>query len=53
MSGAVKETERQSEILAWDPDFTKLTPAEQRELEEARKDMKENGTVSHSDINWD
>lgn len=40
-------------VLAWDPDFTKLTPAEQRELEEARKDMKENGTVSHSEIKWD
>ena len=40
-------------VLAWDPDFTKLTPAEQRELEEAKRDMEENGTVSHSEINWD
>ena len=23
-------------VLAWDPDFTKLTPEERRELEEAR-----------------
>lgn len=40
-------------VLAWDPDFTKLTPAEQRELEEARRDIEENGTVSHIDINWE
>ena len=40
-------------VLAWDPDFTKVTPFERRELEEAEKDIQENGTVSHDAINWD
>jgi hypothetical protein len=40
-------------VLAWDPDFTKLTSAEKKELEEAEKDIVENGTISHDDINWD
>ncbi len=37
-------------VLAWDPDFTKLTITEQKELEEARLDE---GTISHNEINWD
>ena len=37
-------------VLAWDPDFTKLTPEERRELEEARADEE---TVGHDEINWD
>ncbi len=37
-------------VLAWDPDFTKLTPFERSELEKALED---NETVSHNDINWD
>ncbi len=37
-------------VLAWDPDFTKLTPEEKRELEEAMADTE---TVSHDAINWD
>ncbi len=37
-------------VLAWDPDFTKLTITEQKELEEARLDEE---TVSHDKINWD
>ena len=40
-------------VLAWDPDFTKVTPAEQKALEEAAADMKEEGTISHDAINWD
>lgn len=28
-------------------------PGEIEAIEEGRKDRKENGTVSHSDINWD
>lgn len=39
-------------VLAWDPDYTKVTPAERRALEEAEKDIIENGTVSHDAINW-
>ena len=37
-------------VLAWDPDFTRLTTRERRELEEARA---EEETVSHDAINWD
>ncbi|MCM1387627.1 MAG: hypothetical protein NC231_09875 [Bacillus sp. (in: Bacteria)] len=40
-------------VLAWDPDYTKVTPAERKALEEAEKDIVENGTVSHDAINWD
>lgn len=36
-------------ILAWDPDFTKVTPKERKELEEAEK----SGYVADSDIDWD
>ena len=35
-------------VLAWDPDFTKVTPAERKLLEEA-----ENGEyVDEDDIDW-
>lgn len=40
-------------VLAWDPDYTKVTPAERKALEEAEKDIAENGTISHDAINWD
>ncbi|MCM1539218.1 MAG: hypothetical protein NC254_12580 [bacterium] len=40
-------------VLAWDPDYTKVTSAEKRALEEAEKDIIENGTVSHDAINWE
>lgn len=39
-------------VLAWDPDFTKLTPAEQAELEQAEAEMKTGEYVSDSAINW-
>lgn len=40
-------------VLAWDPDYTKLTPSERQALTEAEKDIAENGTISHDSINWD
>ncbi len=40
-------------VLAWDPDYTKVTPAERKALEDAEKDIAENGTISHDAINWD
>lgn len=40
-------------VLAWDPDFTKVTPAEKSELEEAAKEIERGETVSHDAINWD
>lgn len=36
-------------VLAWDPDYTKLTPSERKELEDA-----ENGEyINAKDIDWD
>ena len=35
-------------ILAWDPDFTKLTPEEAAELKKAE----ESGFISEQDIDW-
>ena len=35
-------------ILAWDPDFTKLTPEEAAKL----KDAEESGFVAEQDIDW-
>lgn len=40
-------------VLAWDPDFTKLTPAEKAELEQAQKEIENGDTISHEAINWD
>ena len=37
-------------VLAWDPDFTKVTPKEAKELEEAEADPE---VFSDEDINWD
>lgn len=36
-------------VLAWDPDYTKLTSKEAAELEEARN----SGYVDYNEINWD
>lgn len=40
-------------VLAWDSDFTKLTPTERAELEEARKEIESGEVVSHEAIDWD
>ena len=37
-------------VLAWDPDYTKTTPEEARELEEAEHDIKAGDTISHDSI---
>ena len=37
-------------VLAWDPDYTKLTPSERESLEEALADTE---TMTHDEINWD
>jgi len=39
-------------ILAWDPDFTKLTPTERICLDEARADYAQGNFVSHDEIDW-
>lgn len=36
-------------VLAWNPDFTKLTTSEKKELEEAEADKE---TVLHGAIDW-
>ena len=40
-------------VLAWDPDFTKLTPAERANLEESERDLGEGCTMRMEDIDWD
>ena len=40
-------------VLAWDPDFTKLTPAEKAELDKATAEMEAGDYVADSAINWD
>lgn len=37
-------------VLAWDPDFTTLTPAERASLEEALADSER---IPHDTVNWD
>lgn len=39
-------------VLAWDPDYTKVTPAEKKALEDAEEDIAEDETISHDAINW-
>ena len=36
-------------VLAWDPDFTKMTPEEKKKMENAEK----SGFVDEEDIDWD
>lgn len=40
-------------VLAWDPDFTRLTVKEKEELEDADVEIRNGETVSHDAINWD
>lgn len=36
-------------VLAWDPDFTKVTPEERKRIDEAEK----SGYLSDDEIDWD
>ena len=36
-------------LLAWDPDFTKVTPDERIKIDEAEK----SGFISEDEIDWD
>lgn len=40
-------------VLAWDPDYTKATPAEDAAMEEAVREMEAGDYVPDSAINWD
>ena len=39
-------------VLAWDPDFTKLTPTEKNRLEIAEAEMANGEYVTHNQIDW-
>ena len=39
-------------VLAWDPDFTKVTPMECLDLESARTDFENGHAVRMEDIDW-
>ena len=39
-------------VLAWDPDFTKVTPSEAAALEQARVEYERGDVVRMEDINW-
>lgn len=36
----------------WDPDYTRVTPAERAALEEAEKEIAKGQTVPHDAIDW-
>jgi len=40
-------------VLAWDPDFTKVTPDEAAAHAEAMEDYKRGEYVKHEEIKWD
>ena len=40
-------------VLAWDPDYTKATPAEHTAMEQAVKELDAGKYVTDSAINWD
>ncbi len=40
-------------VLAWDSDFTKVTPLERAELDQAIKEIESGETIPHEAINWD
>ena len=40
-------------VLAWDPDFTKVTPQEAQALAEAEERFKNDEYVTMNEINWD
>ena len=40
-------------VLAWDPDFTKATPCEHAEMEQAVKELDAGEYVTDDQINWD
>jgi len=40
-------------VLAWDPDFTKLTAAEAEQLQQSEFDIANGNAVNFNDIDWD
>ena len=39
-------------VLAWDPDYTKLTPAEKAEIDKASAEIDAGDYIPESTINW-
>lgn len=39
-------------VIAWDPDFKKLTTEEALQLEQAKKQIDTGETIGHDDIDW-
>lgn len=40
-------------VLAWDPDFTKVTPGEHEAMERAIQELDAGEYVTEDQINWD
>lgn len=40
-------------VLAWDPDFTKVTPAEKAEIDRATVEMETGEYLTDQAVNWD
>lgn len=40
-------------VLAWDPDYTKLTPGEAEEVARAKAEMDAGDYVTDDEIDWD
>ena len=40
-------------VLAWDPDFTKVTPEERKRLDIADEEFIRGETISHNSIDWE
>jgi hypothetical protein len=39
-------------VLAWDPDFSKMTPSELERLQQVKAELEESGTINHQFIEW-
>ena len=40
-------------VLAWDPDYTKLTREEAQQLDNSLREMANGEYVSHDDMDWE
>lgn len=40
-------------VLAWDPDFSKVTPAEKAEIDKAAAELEAGNYVTDQAVNWD
>ena len=40
-------------VLAWDPDFSKVTPAEKAEIDKAAAELEAGENLTDQAVNWD